>query len=167
MDKNKQRIKLRKLGNDKRYTFTAEFGRVGYKTDFRGPRTVYSPTIMLKNLKCNDELVTDHLWLNYTKGFAELGKLKDKMKIQFNARVKDYTKKAGLDYKLERPTKVTLLDTSQKLDPLPIPSTDDKYYKNCLIGYIMKENKDFYLENNRPYEEWYVDQFNKWEQQNN
>ncbi|VDG17797.1 Hypothetical protein [Lactobacillus kefiranofaciens ZW3] [Lactiplantibacillus mudanjiangensis] len=35
--------------------------------------------------------------------------------------------------------------------------------KNALIGFIMQTNKVFYLENDRPYDEWYVSQYQKWE----
>ncbi len=68
--------------------------------------------------------MTDHLWLNYTKGFQALGQLTAGDKIQFEARIKEYwkgyvgnrTDEFGLplsmshpprkDYKLSHPTKI-------------------------------------------------------------
>lgn len=71
------REKLLQLGSQKRYNFTAEYARCGYKVTYRRglDRDKLAPTIMFKNVKINNNLVTDHLWFNYTKGFAELGKL--------------------------------------------------------------------------------------------
>ncbi|MCU4691889.1 hypothetical protein [Limosilactobacillus reuteri] len=35
-----------------------------------------------------------------------------------------------------------------------------------VVGYIMKENKDFYLKKNRPYDEWYVGEYERWAKKN-
>ena len=88
------REKLLQLGSQKRYNFTAEYARCGYKVTYRRglDRDKLAPTIMFKNVKINNNLVTDHLWFNYTKGFAELGKLIVGDVISFNARVASYKK---------------------------------------------------------------------------
>ena len=88
------REKLLQLGSQKRYNFTAEYARCGYKVTYRRglDRDKLAPTIMFKNVKINNNLVTDHLWFNYTKGFAELGKLVVGDVISFNARVASYEK---------------------------------------------------------------------------
>ncbi|HAJ56015.1 MAG TPA: hypothetical protein DCL56_15455, partial [Lactobacillus sp.] len=74
----------------------------------------------------DDQEVTDHLWLNYTKQFAELGLLTKGEIIQFNARVHRYKKGYAavkvIDYGLQRPTKVSIIesltDNRAKLPPL-------------------------------------------------
>lgn len=69
-----------------------------------------------------------------------------------------YLDKQQKEYGLERPTKIHLL-TERITEKLP----DAINEKNALIGYIMKTNKGwFYLANNRPYEEWYIKQYDKW-----
>ncbi len=156
------REKLLQLGSQKRYNFTAEYARCGYKVTYRRglDRDKLAPTIMFKNVKINNNLVTDHLWFNYTKGFAELGKLIVGDVISFNARVASYEKLGHkIDYKLERPTKVKLVFHKSAKDALPIPNTTKG--KNELLGYIMLENKKFYQENNRPYYPWYVERYKK------
>ena len=119
------REKLLQLGSQKRYNFTAEYARCGYKVTYRRglDRDKLAPTIMFKNVKINNNLVTDHLWFNYTKGFAELGKLIVGDVISFNARVASYEKLGHkIDYKLERPTKVKLVPHKNGKDALPIPN---------------------------------------------
>lgn len=51
-----------------------------------------------------------------------------------------------------------MLNRKPEANTLPDPYDD----KNALVGYIMETNKDFYLANGRPYEEWYVNQYQKW-----
>jgi hypothetical protein len=51
-------------------------------------------------------VVTDHLWFNRTKGFDALGKLRRGERLGFDARVKTYRKRGGVDYKLTRPTRI-------------------------------------------------------------
>ena len=69
------REKLLQLGSQLRYIFTAEYARCGYKVTYRHglDRDKLAPTIMFKDVKINNNLVTDHLLCYYTKGFAELG----------------------------------------------------------------------------------------------
>lgn len=151
------RSKLASIRNNERHRFVGIYTRCGYKSY----RDRFSPTLLLKNVRDSEgNIVTDHLWFNYTKGFLKLGLLKDGDEIAFNARVDSYVKgyygSESIDYKLSYPTKIELLNDTDLRLPMPI---DDKY---ALIGFIMKENKNFYLENGRPYEKWYVDAFDTW-----
>lgn len=86
--KNKQRTKLKQIGSDERHTFTGVFERTGFKSY----RNKYTPTLMLKDIKIDDESLTDHLWLKYGKNFLKLGKLEQGDIIQFDGRVSEYTK---------------------------------------------------------------------------
>lgn len=154
------RKKLQEMGSDQRHTFIAKYGTIGYKRTFSSIDSVhYQPTIMFKDVEFEGETITDHLWFNYTKGFAKLQKLHDGDVVQFDGRISAYTKKGSkVDYDIERPTKIKLLNRKPEANTLPDPY-DDKY---ALVGYIMKTNKDFYLANGRPYDEWYVNQYQKW-----
>jgi hypothetical protein len=99
-------------GNRKK--FKATFNRLGKKTNFKG----YSEdTILLKNVTDveTNELVTDHIWFNYTKGFEKIS-LQEGIQIEFEARIKEYKKgyvnkslkinNSKTDYKLSNPTKI-------------------------------------------------------------
>ena len=92
------REELLNLGSDKRYTFIGMFERTGFKREYVNNSKsmwvddydgVYKPTLLLKNLKLKEsgKLVTDHLWLNYTKQFVKLGELIQGDILQFNGRV--------------------------------------------------------------------------------
>ena len=153
------REKLKNIGNEARHTYEAQYGGVGIKKSY-GEH--YLPTLLLKNIEYDGYVVADHLWVNYTKGFSKLGKLREKDVIVFDGRAMTYQKgyyleKRQKEYGLERPTKICLL-TERTTESLP----DAIKEKNALIGYIMKTNKEFYLANDRPYEEWYVKQYEKW-----
>ncbi|KRK13909.1 hypothetical protein FD51_GL000481 [Lacticaseibacillus zeae DSM 20178 = KCTC 3804] len=158
------RKKLKKLGSDERFTFQATYAGIGMKRTMRGKiNTRFLPTILFEHVMLGDQEVTDHLWLNYTKQFAELGLLTKGEIIQFNARVhrykKGYAEAKVTDYGLQRPTKVSIIksltEDRAKLPPLP----DEK---NALIGLIMKTNKDSYLKSGRGFDQWYVDQYEAW-----
>lgn len=106
------RTELKKeVGNRKKFKGT--FIRIGRKTGFKG----YSQeTILLKNIidPENGLLITDHIWLNLTRGF-EVAEIKEGMLVEFEARIKLYTKgyvnnryktdHQKTDYKLSHPTK--------------------------------------------------------------
>ncbi|ABG60194.1 hypothetical protein [Cytophaga hutchinsonii] len=105
------REKLKKIKNE-RITVVATVSRYGTKKAYKGNDL---PTVLLTNIKdAEGNELTDHLWINLTKGYNTLGcSLGDK--IQFNARVKDYTKgyrghredvykPISVDYKLSHPT---------------------------------------------------------------
>lgn len=84
------RKKLKQLGSQKRHTFIGRFERVGYKKSYR----YYQPTLLLTQVALSEtgELITDHLWLNYTKGFLALGELLTGDLLQFDGRVASYVK---------------------------------------------------------------------------
>lgn len=107
------REKLEEI-KDVRGTFIGTFVREGTKRGYKGDL----PTILLKDITdIEGNFITDHLWFNYTKGFANLGKLNEGDKIQFNARSKVYEKgykgrrddvyyPIEQDYKLSHPSKI-------------------------------------------------------------
>lgn len=163
---NDFREKLEKLGNEKRFTFEGVFKRMGFKHTYTKEKPIYLPTLVLAHVKCDGEEMTDHLWINYTKGFGKLGELKEGDVIQFDGRISSYTKgyyadPKKVDYDVERPTKVKLLNRDVVPNSLPDPLDE----KNALIGYVMKVNKDFYKANNRPYDTWYVQEYEEWEKE--
>ncbi len=99
-----------------RGTFSATFVRMGSKVNYKG----YSEeTILLRDVREKGavDIVADHLWFSYTKGFQAL-KLTEGAKIEFDARVKQYSKgyvnnkyginKRKLDYKLSHPTRIKI-----------------------------------------------------------
>ena len=111
------RKELKKYNGD-RLRFSAIIERFGEKPAYRG---FPIPTLLLKNVTLLDtnKVVTDHLW--FTKGKSwENFKVGDT--IEFDARVTTYEKgykgyrddvfdsPIEIDYKLERPTKITLLE---------------------------------------------------------
>ena len=102
------REKLRKIGNDERHTFQGIFEFNGYKTDkYKYGQEYENATFMLSNLKIvqenNLEMVTDHIWMNLTKQFLKFGWLQKGDMVQFDGRIKSYTSKKGINYKIERP----------------------------------------------------------------
>jgi hypothetical protein len=109
----------RKLGKEEgvRKRFTAVFSRTGKKTNFKG----YSEdTLLLTDVReaSTNEPVCDHIWFTYTKTFDD-ARLREGMKISFEARVKSYSKgyvnkalavnRKTTDYKLSHPTKVIII----------------------------------------------------------
>lgn len=155
------RKQLMALGNENRYEFVGKFSRSGFKSEYISTTgvTVYKPTLVLTDvvLASNDQAVTDHLWFNYTKRFLVLGELQAGDLIKFTARVNVYSTSTKKDYKLSYPSKISRVDNESNREPMPIDN------KNALIGYIMEKNKKFYIDNNRPYDPWYVDQYNDWQ----
>lgn len=117
------RIELKNIGDKERHTFTGEFGRFGEKPAYKSP--IPDVTVLLLHVK--DEtgnIVTDHLWFNYTKGFRECD-LRFGDIVQFDARVKEYEKgykgyrdfeddeflpPVTIDYKLSHPTKIKVIE---------------------------------------------------------
>jgi hypothetical protein len=102
-----------------RKKFKGLFVRTGRKAGFNG----YSQeTILLKDIIDLDHgaVVTDHLWLNLTKGFEVAG-IREGMTIEFEARIKEYKKgyvnkrlnvdQQKKDYKLSHPTKFRIATT--------------------------------------------------------
>ena len=115
------RPKLKRIEGERK-TFTGTFARFGKKDRYR-PKKVgdewvtHDLTVLLVDVRDSDgNPVTDHLWFNYTKGFASLGDLQEGDVIRFDARVRPYIKgyvnqreyidEREVDYKLDYPTKV-------------------------------------------------------------
>jgi hypothetical protein len=107
------RTALKKL-DEQRESFQGIFKKYGLKPGFKGTST---ETILLVSIRDgNEKIICDHLWFNMTKGFEQLGTLKEGDIIRFEARVKKYKKgyvnrRAGIDqssfdYKLSHPTKI-------------------------------------------------------------
>lgn len=99
--------------NGERMTFTGTIGRYGGKGG--GKYTI----LMLNVHHIDGRPATDHVWFNLTKGFKEL-RLDPGERVQFDARVKPYTKgykgrRKGIDkpiaddYRLSHPTKIRRL----------------------------------------------------------
>jgi hypothetical protein len=100
-----------------RKQFRAVFSRLGKKTNFKGYR---EDTILLNDVREAESLriVTDHIWFSYTKAFEKI-KLTEGCVVEFEARVKEYTKgyvskrynlsKRTVDFKLSHPTKIRLV----------------------------------------------------------
>lgn len=97
-----------------RKKFRATFSRFGKKTTYHG----YSDqTILLLHVTDLDtqEIVTDHVWFSYTKGFEKVD-LSPGVVVEFEARVKSYRKgyvnrkykidESRVDYKLCNPTRI-------------------------------------------------------------
>ena len=60
-----------KLLDGERNVFTGEFIRFGTKQGYKG----IERTVLLKNITNSlGEVVTDHLWFNFTKGFSNIEK---------------------------------------------------------------------------------------------
>ena len=124
------RKELKKL-NELRKTFTGTFERYGNKTNWHG---FPERTILLINIKdSNQKVVTEHIWFKMTKGFEQLGELKEGEIIQFDARVKEYLKgyrgykeevqfekPIELDYKLNFPTKIKKVNIINLFDSLKL-----------------------------------------------
>ncbi|WP_048704813.1 hypothetical protein [Companilactobacillus ginsenosidimutans] len=109
---------LKSIGSDERHRYSGRFIKYGFKYDDRNKRHA-KPTMILKDIRLFDEnveghIVAEHLWLNLTLGFKELGILEENDIVCFNGRVASYEKgyyldKITVDYKLERPTKIELV----------------------------------------------------------
>lgn len=100
-----------------RKRFSALVERFGKKINYKG----YSEeTILLRKIKDVEsaEIVADHLWFTFSLAFQK-AKISEGCMIEFDARVKDYTKgyvnkKIGInnrkkDFKLSNPTKIVIL----------------------------------------------------------
>lgn len=102
------RIKLKRLGNDKRYVFTAVFARFGFMQSYKGYPL---KTVLLTEICLDGQIITDHLWFTCGKRLASMH-LAPGEKIVFEARVAIYykynivTKEKEIDYKLAYPTKI-------------------------------------------------------------
>ncbi|MFO1547713.1 hypothetical protein ABC418_11405 [Lactiplantibacillus plantarum] len=148
MTKTDKRTKLGKIGNQERHTFTAIFGRYGYKSGYHGE----SPTILLKYIKLDGRIITEHLWCNLTGGFKGLNELHEGDAIQFDGRITSYTKgyqgyredierSSKKDYKIERPTKLSVINKVDKTTREVLPEKDWEVV-NWIRDNMPKSNHD-------------------------
>lgn len=154
------RERLRQIGSQERHTYRGTFVRCGYKC--YGEH--YHPTLLLKDIRdATHQIVTDHLWFNYTLGFLRLGELLKGDEVNFMARVATYEKGLWMqrqqDVHLCRPTRVQRVVPNVERASLPL---DDH---PALIGYIMCANETFYKTNGRPFVSFYVQAFHQWQRQ--
>lgn len=148
------RQQLKNLTSESRHEFVGKFVRAGFKNGYKG----YVPTILFKKINLvdnngNNKLITDHLWLNYTKGFLELGELVPGDLVKFTARVNTYFKGPKYakipDYGLSYPSKVSIVGNKTVRHAMPIKDP------NAVVGYAMVKNKQLYDSRNSDYEESY------------
>lgn len=129
------RTTLKVIGGAERHRFSGTFEEYGFKISME---RYTDPTLLLVNLKDEQgQILADHLWLNCTKQFQNLGDLSKGDTVAFNGRITSYTKgykgkdpyrrkKQPLltDYKIERPTKVELLATVDGRDVINLPEAN-------------------------------------------
>ena len=113
------RKELQNKANE-RLTFCATVGRFGTKSNYHGYPV---DTILFKDVTFAEtgEKATHHIWFTVGKRIEDL-ELKEGDKIQFDARIKNYTKgyvnyreyidERKIDYKLSNPTKIKLLENA-------------------------------------------------------
>jgi len=112
------RIELQSL-EGRKVQFIATFVKYGtYRSN-----GVAGRSILLQNLKTvSGQLLSDHIWINYTAGFDAIGELLRGDKVRFTAIVKTYLKgyfghniddrlkrETGLDYRLAFPRNVEIV----------------------------------------------------------
>lgn len=140
------REKLKRIGNDKRHTFQGIFQFNGYKTDrYKNNLEYENPTFMLANLKIvqadSIELITDHIWMNLTKQFLKFGWLESEDMVQFDGRITSYTSKKGINYKIERPSKVKIFRKGVEIND---SSTLNFFAREEIVEEIKKQNRNYY-----------------------
>lgn len=135
------RQKLKQIGRKDRHVFTGVFERTGMKNGYKGPEE----TLLLLDVKDeHGNVVTDHLWFNFTKGFREANPEPGDV-LEFRARVDSYVKgydewSREVDYRLTYPTAVKNTSQpnrhttwtppepkgSEKKDPVREPPTENQ-----------------------------------------
>lgn len=107
------REKLKEIKNQRK-KFRGIIAGFGTKRGWKG-RVL--KTILLRDVRNeNGDIVTDHLWFNWTRGF-EMEAIKEGDKVEFEGRVKSYAKgylgrrgdvckPLDTDYKIYNPTKI-------------------------------------------------------------
>lgn len=72
--------------DEQRSLFRGVFRKYGLRSGYKGTS---AETILLVDVRDSDgNVVCDHLWFNMTKGFEQLGTLREGDMVQFEARVK-------------------------------------------------------------------------------
>lgn len=128
---------LAQIGAKKRHRYTATVGRYGTRITEDG----FKPTLLLTNIKLNEQVVADHVWVELNSYLRKLGWLHRGDELQFVARVARYSKLLDElghqwthDYKLSQINHVRLI--SYKRDPEPLPNNEKAFLKR-----INKEGK--------------------------
>jgi len=115
--------------HEQRKRFTGTFEEFGKKRGWKGRTAI---TVLLVDIKdSTGKVVTDHLWMNHTKGFQALGDLQEGDVIAFDARVKTYWKgymghrddleherPIEQDYKLSHPNNFRIIKKQLVLSPI-------------------------------------------------
>lgn len=110
------RKELKERGN-KKLTITATIKRFGGKINSYHKRPKWEETVLLVDVKdINGQHLTDHIWMNVGEGIKKLNPQTGDL-IQFDARVKSYLKRSGLDYHFENPTKLAIISSDPTLYP--------------------------------------------------
>lgn len=116
---------LKMIGEDERHIFYGTFARYGIKNGYKG----ILKTVLLINIENeNQQILTNHLWFNFTKGFEKLN-LQPGDKVKFHGRVKPYMKgylgrrydvysPIELDYLIQYPTKVSIVERKQNIETI-------------------------------------------------
>lgn len=128
---------LGKIGSKKRHQYTATVGRYGTRITEDG----FKSTLLLTNIKLNEQVVADHVWVELNSYLRKLGWLHRGDELQFVARVACYSKLLDElghqwthDYKLSQINHVRLI--SYKRDPEPLSNNEQVFLKR-----ISKEGK--------------------------
>lgn len=149
------RQKLREIGSKTRHRYRGTFKRYGFKVAFGHAKItmVLTDIYLIDDDGKNLSFVTDHLWFNLTKGFMELGILKEGEVISFNGRVSTYQKKETssghgkmTEFKLERPTKI-LLETDL-IESAKREKWIGEHWKIC--NQVWSMNEKYYVEKGIP-----------------
>lgn len=114
------RDKLARYKLGQRIKAYGTFKRFGKREGWKGEMLI---TLLLKNIRSRSkQVLTDHLWFNYTKSFQKIKNLQEGDLLRFEATIDTYVKsyeKNQIDFKLSRPTKVVKIKTDlfgDKLD---------------------------------------------------
>ena len=117
--KDGRRHKLRLLGAQERHQFTAYVD--GFSM-MKGGWSETAETLLVTDVRCRGEVVTDHLWFKRGKWaealepgmvisfFARVGKYKKTSRKSNAARRHGGKRKWEVDWHLLRPTKITVID---------------------------------------------------------
>lgn len=130
-----------KKRDGERFTLKATVKRYGGKLTEISRLGVYSwqETILLVDVidASTGEYLTDHVWfkvgLTFERLMAQTGDT-----IQFDARIDSYVKRSGIDYHLERPTKIKVLSSNTTLfseETARHPGTGIEYAKKLKQQY--------------------------------
>ena len=149
---------LAQIGGKKLHQYTATVGRYG--TSYKGINDI-QPTLLLLDVKLNNRLIADHLWVRLTSKFRKIGRLYPGDKLQFRGRIKKYLKfneehHRVYDYGLKGIKNIHVLSSEYDYQPLP----DSEYDDTALVGMILTENES--LIGSQPYMKPYKRAYQHW-----